>query len=460
MVVEKRFKIVTLLFFTGTLLLLLSCEDKGILNADRNFSRSNLQTVSVDTFSVVTSTTLIDSIPTSNSNLLLIGNYKDAFLGTVNASTYFQIGYLSQFKPETTAIFDSIALILPYSDYSYGDTTKSIQLNVHELKETLRLRSPIPYRLEDKMSLFTLNSAALYNTSKFQFDPTPLASKNTVFYPHRDSIAIRLPNAFGQNWFDIAKADNTQSFKDINEFLSFFFKGIHISATSSTPGAIAGFLAQRTKIRIYYRGFQGDIFTNLKFDFPLVNPTLQFNSVLSDRSGTQVSSLVRRRAISSTLTSNVSFVQSNTGIGTKVEFPTLKNFIQDKRNILIDAVLEVYPIQNTYSNYTPLPKTLTLMTTDDSNVPFDLVPPLTGGTYTQGNISYDWEYGIQTKYSFTITNYLISEASSTISSRITPIFITTVAPIFNTELNRVVLGNQSHATNRIKLKLIYSYVPN
>jgi hypothetical protein len=143
-----------------------------------------------------------------------------------------------------------------------------------------------------------------------------------------------------------------------------------------------------------------------------------------------------------------------------VEFPTLKNFIQDKRNILIDAVLEVYPIQNTYSNYTPLPKTLTLMTTDDSNVPFDLVPPLTGGTYTQGNISYDWEYGIQTKYSFTITNYLISEASSTISSRITPIFITTVAPIFNTELNRVVLGNQSHATNRIKLKLIYSYVPN
>ncbi|MFM7853690.1 MAG: DUF4270 family protein [Flammeovirgaceae bacterium] len=444
----------------GTLSLLLSCEDKGILNADRNFSRSNLQTVSVDTFSVVTSTTLIDSIPTSNSNLLLIGNYKDAFLGNVDASTYFQIGYVRQFKPEATAIFDSIALILPYSDYSYGDTTQNIQLNVHELRETPRLRTPIPYRLEDKVSLFTLTSGALYNTSKLKFDPTPLASKTTVFYPHRDSIAIRLPNAFGQNWFDVARADNTQFFTDVNEFLSFFFKGLHISTSSSTPGAIVGFLTQRTKIRIYYRGFQGDLFTNLKFDFPLVNPALQFNSVVSDRTGTQISSLARRQAISSRVTSNVSFVQSNTGIGTKVEFPTLKNFIQNKRNILIDAVLEVYPVQNTYSSYTPLPKTLTLMVTDDSNVPFDLVPPLTGGTYTQGNISYDREYGNQTKYSFTITNYLIAEASSTISSRITPIFITTVAPIFNTEVNRVVLGNQFHATNRIKLKLIYSYVSN
>lgn len=458
MSVAKRLKNLTFLSCIGAFVFLFSCEDKGVLNADRNFSRSNLQTVFSDTFSVVTSTTLFDSIPTSNTSTLLIGDCVDPLMGRLDAATYFQVGFTSQFLPKADAKYDSVGLVLSYNDYWYGDTTKLLTLNVFELSQPPRPRQTVPYRGEDRVSLFTVPSG-FYNTSKSQFTNSVIASKSVRFTPLRDSIYIPLPSSFGKRWFDIAKADTTPFFRDPNLFVTEFFKGFRISGSSAAGSSIAGFRAGRCKVRIFYKTFINDEFKQTKFDFPIVNAALQFNNITADRTGTPVASIARRRTVPASQTNGQTFVQSGIGVGTKIEFPSVKKFFRDRKVVLIDAILEVYAVQNTYLGNYPPPKSLALFKTDNSNVPYEPVPPFDRGNVLTANLQLDKEYNLETKYSYVLTNYISTELLNS-NEFITPVMISAIAPGINTELNRVAIGSRNHPISKSKLKIYYSYVPN
>ncbi len=458
MPVLKRLKNLLLFCCLGSLIFLWSCEDKGVLNADKNFSRSNLQTIFSDTFSIATSTTLFDSIPTSNSNTLLIGDCADPLMGRITASTYFQVGFISPFTLNADATYDSIGLVLSYNDYWYGDTTKAVSLNVFELSQTPRPRQTVPYRGEDRVSLFTVPSG-FYNTSRSQYFNSVIASKTVRFTPLRDSVYIPLPSSFGKRWFDIAKADTTQFFKSANIFVTDFFKGLRVEGTSPSGASIAGFRAGRCKIRIFYKTLVRDAREQVKFDFPIVNAALQFNNLSADRSATSISTLARRRTIPSSQTGGLTFMQSGIGVGTKIEFPSVKEFFLNRKIVLIDAILEVYPVQNTYLGNFPPPKTLALFKTDNSNVPYEPVPPFDRSNVLTANLVLDREYIVETKYSFVLTNYISSELLTT-NQFITPVMISAIAPGINTEINRVAIGSRNHPISKSKLKIFYSYVPN
>lgn len=459
MLLLKRVKSLAFLSVMMAFTSLFSCEDQGVLRADSNFSRSSLQTVFSDTFSIVTSTTLFDSIPTSNANTLLIGDYADPLFGRIKASTYFQIGPTSAFLPAADATYDSIGLVLSYNDYWYGDTTSAVNLNVFELSQPPRPRQTVPYRGEDRVSLFTVPSG-FYNTSQSQFINSVIASKSVRFTPLRDSIYIPLPKSFGKRWFDIAKADTTQFFKDGNLFITEFFKGLRIEGSSASGASIAGFRAGRCKIRLFYKTLIRDVPEQVRFDFRIVNAALQFNNLTADRSGTPIAALARRRAIPSSQTNAQTFMQSGIGVGTKIEFPSVKKFFRDKKIILIDAILEVYAVQNTYVGNYPPPKSLALFKTDNSNVPYEPVPPSDrGGNVLTSNVTLDKEYGQETKYTFVLTNYISTELLNN-NEFITPVMVSAIAPGINTELNRVAIGSRNHPVSKSKLKIFYSYVPN
>jgi hypothetical protein len=429
--------------------LLISCEDTGILNADKNFGHANLQTILVDTFAVVTSTVLMDSVPTSNSNLLLVGGYNDSQMGVVSASTYFQIAYLANFLPDATSIYDSIALILPYNRYSYGDTTQSFTIHVHELSQTIKQRTIPPY-VGNKNSILNPVSA-LYNTSKVKYWPTPLASATLRFYPHRDSAYVPLPKALGEKWYGIAKADTSFHFKDPIRFISDYFKGIHITSDPGTDASIIGFRASKAKVRLYYRKIVGDILTATHVDFPVVNGFNQFNHISADRSASPVASLIHSVAVPSSATGNVSYVQSGVGMFTKLEFPSLKEFFKNKNYILIDALLEVNLVQKTYVDYTKPITALTAYVTDESNTLIGVLPA--GNSALTAPIRYDLEYSTNTKYSFTLTDFITSEIRSNTQNT----QLALLSPLVSAEVNRVAIGNRFHPTNKIKLKIYYSH---
>ncbi len=443
------------LLLIGWVVFLSSCEDGGISKGDKNFISSGLRTIYVDTFNIATSTVLADSLPTSGTNILLIGAYNDNLVGSVSSSTYLQIAYQSTFLPDATSIYDSIALILPYNRYSYGDTTKSFTLNVHELTQTIKLRTFPPFVARDKASSLIQNNA-LYNTSSFSYNSTPLASHTFQFYPHRDSIYIPMPKSLGQEWYGIAKADSSFHFKDPNRFLSEYFKGIYIAAAAGTDAGIIGFKANKSKIRLYYRKIVGDNLANTFFDFPMVNGFNQFNNIKSDRSSTPLASLLGSDNLSSNATNNISYVQSGAGLFTKIEFPTLKQFLKNKNYVIVDALLEVPLVQQTYVSNNSPPPFLSLYATDQSNI---LLGGISSGNGTlSSSVFYDREYGLETKYSFSVVNYIFSELKSDAPS-VTPLAL--ISPTISSQVNRVAIGNRLNPTNKIKLKIFYTqYDPN
>ena len=453
----KRWKTAGFLAMLFVFVFLFGCEDPAYLKADSSFSRGNLQTAFVDTFSVVTSTVLLDSLPTSGNNLLLIGNYRDNLLGLTSSSTYFQIGYTSRFSPDETSTFDSIGLVLPYSKYWYGDTTKSVTINIHELNQQPTLRVPPRYRIEDRISLFT-TLAGFYNTSTTGFSSALLTSSTVTFNPHRDSLYIRLPFNLGKKWFDLAKTDSASTFSNVNKFVTQLFQGIYLTTNKSDEASIAGFKATKTKVRLYYHKLFGENFAQTHFDFPLGNSQIQFNNIVTDRTGTSIEGILPHQAIPSASTGNVTFVQSGEGIVTKIEFPQLKSFLKNKKYILINAVLDVYPVQSTFSNMTKPPSSLALYLTDNSNVPIAALSSISPDPPV-ARIAYDTEYERETKYTFPLTGFISSQLTLE-NPTIAPLLIATPIPTFFTEVNRLAIGSQQNPTNKIKLKIYYSYASN
>ena len=167
----------------------------------------------------------------------------------------------------------------------------------------------------------------------------------------------------------------------------------------------------------------------------------------------------RRKTIPSAATANATYVQSGVGIATKLEFPTLKSFFSKNNYILLDAVLEIIPVQNTYSKLVTVPATLALFTTDQSNVVLNRVPPVDASGYLHANIFYDFEYGANVKYSFPLVNFLSSELTSQFNT-VTPLIIAAQPTALFNEVNRVVLGDRNNTQHKIKLKIHYSYAQN
>ena len=100
----------------------------------------------IDTLTVNVSTINIDSLVTSNQSRILIGNYTDPILGKVTSESYLKLTpenyYIESSNSDIQTVkyvFDSIAMILKYDRYYYGDTTKTQTINIHQLTQKVKL---------------------------------------------------------------------------------------------------------------------------------------------------------------------------------------------------------------------------------------------------------------------------------------------------------------------------------
>src|SRR3954466_6434868 len=79
--------------------------------------------VYIDSVGIQQSTVITDSFETGGATSLLLGRYRDPFLGVISARSFFQMDKPSTFQNiETGAIYDSLVLIIKPNDYYYGDT--------------------------------------------------------------------------------------------------------------------------------------------------------------------------------------------------------------------------------------------------------------------------------------------------------------------------------------------------
>ena len=439
----------------GSVLAILSlagCQKPTIAFGTTFLNTANTNIIVIDTFNVALSSVLVDSVPTTGTGTLMIGNYQDPYFGYINSKSYLQVGTPGNPTISFQASFDSLDFIMRINKSFYGDTT---------LPQTYSI-----YQLDTVISL-PLLQYTFYNNSSIPYNPTPLGSRTVTILPTAaqtslsvfDTVKIRLPDSLGLALMGMIqrRSDTTAT---LNTFLN-YLRGFVLSTDNGSKGVVYGFRDTVT-MRLHYH--EPGAINNYKFiDFPYNNRAHQFNQISIDRSGTPLQALVNAQnsrpnpliyaeAPSSAL-GNAGYVQSATGIQLKLMFPNMAGLINlpDYLGVL-KAELILKPVPGSYSPTNALPPQLVLSQTDMNNRLGGGV--VTNGTSSTGNLVLDYTFGQNTSYSYDITTYMKGLMATGLYTQ-NGIMVNLPSPAGSTTMNRAVFNDRNNKLYTITLKLYY-----
>lgn len=411
------------------LLVSTSCTRKGIefgTVPENNYSHL----VYIDSVGIQQSTVITDSFETGSATALLMGRYKDPYLGVITAKPFFQVEKPSVI-PElaTGTIYDSLALIIKLNDYYYGDTSRVQTIYVHQLAETI----------------VTAYASKLYNTSSTAINPVPLGTRSLRIRPVADdSMIIRLDDNMGRELFDKLR---TQS-ADITNYDNFltYFKGLSLSTGEGDTTAVFGLQTGTNMVMRLYYHTNTPFDVNSMLDFPSAANTLTYNQIRADRSGTGiVSTTPGVSELPSSKTGNYSFSQLGTGLACKISFPGLRGILLTSQYLkLLKAELILRPADYSFDKGKyRLPETIQLVSTNASNINEGSIPDSTGNGVLYGNPVIDEIYGRNNYYRFNLTAYidhlLATPGSEDFALYVQPTFTAT-----QPDVTRFIMGGSSH----------------
>lgn len=380
-----------LLVFCVFSLLILSCTKKEIEFGEEP-ENSYTKLVYIDTVGVQLSTLVTDSFATNGITSLLLGKYKDPYLGIISTSPFFQLNPVSESVDiPSTAVFDSLVFIIRLNKYYYGDTSRVQTITVYELAQS------ISYSYNDK----------LYNSSSVGKKPVPLGSRALKISPvATDSVIIRLSDAKGLELFEKLR-QRSDDVTNADDFLN-YFKGINLSVSDNDTTAVYGLSGSVSMLmRVAYHHTIPAI-EKKYVDFTMNPNSYTFNQVLADRTGTTLpSSGSRLQEISSSQTGNVAFTQYGTGLLLKMTFPSLRDIIRNDDIVkLLKAELIIRPAYLSFDRYRyKLPSSLYLAQTNGSNIIGETILDSTGANQVIAP-SIDAIYGENSHYRFNVTGYI------------------------------------------------------
>ncbi|WP_170170346.1 DUF4270 family protein [Hymenobacter perfusus] len=375
-------------------------------------------TVYIDTLTVRMSTVLIDSVPTSSSSYLLVGQYQDARLGTITARSYLRLGLAGGFTPEAGAQFDSLVLVLPTDSYCYGDTTQVQHLQVHRLTEALRPTT----------TYYAFNSRA--------YEAVPLATRTFRARPNLRSIRLRLADALGQELLQAGLSRQLSSTDELAERLP----GLALTPAAADNGALLRLAAtsESMVLQLFYH-YPSAPDNGQVFDFTAVAGSRHFYQVQADRRSTLLSTLTTtRQALSSTRTAAETYIEGALGLQTKLEIPYLLNLNELGGTwVLNAATLTLETVAGSENRLLPAPATLTAQATNRGNQSGAFLASVAGtqllGTYQTGVSAHtNLEQG---SYTLLLQQYAEAVLKHTVSN--TGILL---APASPDTPERVVLG--------------------
>lgn len=414
-------------------------QSDGILSVGSNFAESNTRVVMVDTFSMQLSTILIDSMATSSSVTALVGQYIENETGSLIANSFFQIGIPSSSSTSTDDIVDSIALVLDYSTYSYGDTSQQFSIAVHRVTEDIE----------------TFDDGNLYNNSNFGYHGTPIGIK--TFYPRPNSgneVTIRLDDNLAVDLFE--KLLNSDQAVSSDSYFTNYFKGLCLISNNTASQCILGFsLADSTiKMRIYGHRINEEL-EEWEIDFPVINNSSRFNRIRGDRSSTLFESLVEQKTgLISGQTNDISYVIGGVGIMTGIKFPYLEKLLEINHGEFFKAELVLHPIIDD-SNSNTLPSGLFLYQAGKYNKINSIYADTEGSTY-YATIETDKLYNEST-LTFDVTKFLKYELYDSYYDEEQSFILAYDNPTFNASCNQIAIGGFENEIYKPSLKIYYIY---
>lgn len=437
------FKFFTVFFVLFIVLVSTGCQKTAIQYGEQYIDNGTTSIILVDSIKPTVTTVYKDSVFTSQSGTLLVGNYTDPYLGKVSSNAYLQLSAPALADVLNNAQYDSLVLLTKCSGSYYGDTTLPVTFSVSQLTQEIK---------------FAENQFSFSNLASFPLNPTPLGSRSFVLRPlNGDSANIKLSDAKGQELFNMIRT-KSDILKDPARFTD-YFKGLNVSATTNNN---VYNLKDSVVMRLYYH--QTDVtYQNKYFDFAFNNASLQFNNISADRSGTPLAALnANNLELPSTASGNVGYLQSATGIYLKVAFPNIRKLLERTDFIkIIRAQLIVKPVGNSYSSLYPLPPVLNGDQTDGANEPgAAIVSVVSGSALTEtGNLFIDGIYGLNTGYTYDVTTYLQQEINIATTNKDGLLLLPPSGSRYS-NLNRLVIGDGDNAKNKLTLNVYYISVNN
>ncbi len=330
-----------------------SCEDEasllGYKNPNPKFEASYVE------IPIESSVILLDSQRTSNfvfqneTNRLLVGQYTDEQLGLVTANAYSQFFTTTATKLPADATFDSVSLTLRLDYYNYGTRNVSTPqgISVYELEDSLQFSKRRYYFNRSEIPV----KPAKLGFKDFTIDPDSLDHYSQNNTDTLVQLKISLDPAFGQaifenalRWRDVATTQDS-TFKSFSKFIA-LFKGLAIK--SDYGDKILG-VNTNSFVTLHYHTPTAD---SLGLQLAFFS-TANFSQIIGDRSPSELSGLTEYSK-DFFPASDLRYIQSGTGIYTKLDFGKFFEFCDTVPNIVIaSAQITVDGVQD--SPYPPPP---------------------------------------------------------------------------------------------------------
>ncbi|MCE6992594.1 DUF4270 family protein [Dyadobacter sp. CY323] len=298
-----------------------------------------------DTSTVELSTVLSDSVMTGAPARLLVGRYVDPYFGKIQTAAFFQPTTQSGVTIPDKAEYDSLVLSLNYDLYTYGDTTKPLNITVHKLLADI------------------LSKDSYYNGNSTAFDANPLGKVKISPMPRRSKrLVIRLSDGLGAEIFEKGKTNLLTS----NQEWINLVNGILVKAGASDNGAVVGFQANAAYVQVHFHVPDVDA---VRKDSVVFQSTAFYNQIISDRSGTATAKLSSNQRVStpSSQTGNMAFVQAGLSIMTRIDLPTVRQLSLTKYTVANRAFLRITPDRSSVTNQLNAPPALHVFRVNKNN---------------------------------------------------------------------------------------------
>lgn len=302
---------------------------------------SSLESGGIDTFSLRTYSTVVDTVISMNPRYNLVGQFDDVEVGYVNASFYTQLS-LSGFSPDfgdfSKIKVDSLVLAFRYGGY-YGDPIEEL-FEVYEIAEDLHEDSTyysfstVPTKTQNLVP--TANNEGLLKPDPLK----PSVVGNDTIEPQ---LRIPMDTLFGRQLMQLAAESPS------NEVFLEGFKGLHVKVNKPRPSRGRGAVyylestAPSSKMTVYY---SVDDTVKANFDFLISNQLVDFNHMEFDMTGSPL-----EKVIQDTIPGQEQFYAQAFQARAKVEFPTVSDIPENI--VLHNATLELPISYFTGNNFYP-----------------------------------------------------------------------------------------------------------
>ena len=371
-------------------LLLMSCatDDVAAYEVGSDFIENDIQIRVIDSFTVNTGTFQIDSIMTSGSSRILLGNISDEYLGDTKAQSYFQV-VNTNFSIDSDAVYDSIGFVLNYDTYSYGDTLVPQTYTIHEVLETVE-----PEDGDD-----------FYNTDFLEFDSESRGVLTFTPKPNTDPLYIPMDDDLGEEIFNKILDNDINNSDDFSQY----FKGLTIVPDTSVDSHILGFDIY-SSMRLYYTVKVDDIEDESDYiEFSISDIDKQFNAISTDLSTGVIGEIDDSETVtySEDVDDNVYVFQASSGVFSKIEIPAIKKLRElSNTATTLSAELTFKPLKGTYDDLHPLPTFLSVFIVDHKNRFLGQLTNTSGATVFAYLNSSDDEFDENTFYSVDLSAYV------------------------------------------------------